>query len=98
MTLTSTPAFTPGSRASCVLRRWGRLLASLALMVTLNATAQVEKSTLRFSQGWLFHATQAQFSLAGERGFWKDEGLDVTVDRGAGSATSVQRVFSSKTA
>jgi NitT/TauT family transport system substrate-binding protein len=58
------------------------------------AWAQVEKPSLKFSQGWLFQATQAQFPLASEKGYWKAEGLDVTVDRGSGSATSVQRVIS----
>ena len=57
-----------------------------------NAQAQVEKPVVRFSQGWLFQATQAQFPLAEVKGYWKAEGLDVSVDRGSGSQTSIQRV------
>jgi NitT/TauT family transport system substrate-binding protein len=72
-----------------------RACAALLLAgAAAGASAQVEKSSLKFSQGWLFQATQAQFPLAVDKGYWKSEGLDVTVDRGNGSATSIQRVIS----
>ncbi|MBN9408426.1 MAG: ABC transporter substrate-binding protein [Burkholderiales bacterium] len=73
-----------------------RALLGLAIAAGLMspAWAQVEKPALKFSMGWLFQATQAQFPLAAEKGYFKAEGLDVTVDRGSGSATSVQRVVS----
>ena len=67
----------------------GLLLASAAGL----ALAQLEKPSIKFSQGWLFQATQAQFPLAYEKGYWKAQGLNVDVDRGSGSATSVQRVI-----
>lgn len=82
-------AFTLLVRASSVLIV-GALIAGFAT----QARAQVEKPALKFSQGWLFQATQAQFPLAVDKGYWKAEGLDVTVDRGNGSATSIQRVIS----
>ena len=66
----------------------------MLLFVACGIAAQVEKPNLKFSQGWLFQATQAQFPLAVERGYWKSEGLEVSVDRGSGSATSIQRVVS----
>lgn len=70
-------------------------LAACATLMTLSptASAQVEKPSIRFSQGWLFQATQAQFPLAAEKGYWKSRGLEVDIDRGSGSATSVQRVI-----
>jgi NitT/TauT family transport system substrate-binding protein len=75
-----------------------RLLLSLAALASACAApaalAQVERPVIRFSQGWLFQATQAQFPLAAEKGYWKAEGLEVAVDRGSGSATSIQRVVS----
>ena len=74
-----------------------RLLSSAILALLLGglappASAQLEKTSVRFSQGWLFQATQAQFPLAEVKGYWKSEGLDVSVDRGSGSQTSIQRV------
>lgn len=67
---------------------------AFACALAAPAHAQVEKPSIKFSQGWLFQATQAQFPLAAERGYWKAEGLEVAVDRGSGSATSIQRVVS----
>ena len=76
-------------------RNWIRSLAVLSTVIAaFGAQAQVEKPSIKFSQGWLFQATQAQFPLAVEKGYWKAEGLEVAVDRGNGSATSIQRVVS----
>ncbi len=76
-------------------RTWSTSLAGAALFaMAFGVAAQVEKPSIKFSQGWLFQATQAQFPLAAEKGYWKAEGLEVAVDRGSGSATSVQRVVS----
>ncbi|MGA0569351.1 ABC transporter substrate-binding protein [Variovorax sp. VNK109] len=68
--------------------------ALILCAVSVPAVAQVEKASLKFSQGWLFQATQAQFPLTADKDYWKAEGLEVAIDRGSGSATSVQRVVS----
>ena len=70
------------------------IVATVLCIAAHSAFAQVEKAAIKFSQGWLFQATQAQFPLAVDKGYWKAEGLEVTVDRGSGSATSIQRVIS----
>ena len=69
-------------------------VAAVLAGAAASASAQVEKASIKFSQGWLFQSTQAQFPLAVDKGYWKSEGLEVTVDRGSGSAASVQRVIS----
>ncbi len=71
--------------------RWA-LAATLLVVGSGLASAQVEKPAIRFSQGWLFQATQVQFPLAYEKGYRRAQGLQVDVDRGSGSATAVQRV------
>lgn len=68
--------------------------ALLLAGVAAGASAQVEKPSIKFSQGWLFQATQAEFPLAVAKGYWKSEGLDVAVDSGQGSQASVTRVVS----
>jgi len=71
--------------------------ASLALALSSAvgvAYAQVEKPSIKISQGWLFQATQAQFPLAADKGYWKAEGLTVAIDSGQGSQASVTRVVS----
>jgi len=66
-------------------------LIAAALVVPQPALAQLEKPSVKFSQSWLFQAAQAMFPLAADRGYWRTEGLDVTIDRGSGSTAAVQR-------
>ena len=70
------------------------LNAVLALAVlSLPAGAQtVEKRDVKFSLGWTFVASQAMFTHGVDQGYFKAEGLNPTVDRGAGAGASIQRV------
>ncbi len=47
---------------------------------------------MRISLGWTFVASQAMFTYGVDQGYFKAEGLNVTVDRGSGSGTAIQRV------
>ena len=77
------------------IKTWQAAFAATVLGIAAqSAFAQLEKPSIKFSQGWLFQATQAQFPLAADKGYWKSEGLEVSVDRGSGSATSITRVIS----
>ena len=50
-----------------VIKTWQAALAATVLgCAARSACAQVEKPSIKFSQGWLFHATQAQFPLAAD--------------------------------
>ena len=87
--------------ASSIARRLRRsaawplvLAAMLAACFAAPAMAQVEKPELKFSLDWLFQGTQAPMVVAAENGFFKAEGLTVTVDRGAGSGNTINRVVS----
>jgi NitT/TauT family transport system substrate-binding protein len=63
-----------------------------ALAASTSYAQPVEKRDVRFSLGWVFVASQAMFTHGADRGFFKSEGLNVTIDRGAGSGASIQRV------
>jgi NitT/TauT family transport system substrate-binding protein len=85
-------------KPSLVLRA-GRLLAACALPVVLawapaSHAQKLEKPDVRIVLGWTFVASQAMFTYGVDKGFFKAEGLNVTVDRGAGSGTAIQRVNS----
>jgi NitT/TauT family transport system substrate-binding protein len=68
-------------------------LAALLIALPLHSSAQgIEKLDVKFSLGWVFVASQAMFTYGVEQGYFKAEGLNVTVDRGAGSGASIQRV------
>jgi NitT/TauT family transport system substrate-binding protein len=48
------------------------------------AQAQEKLTPVRLRLDWVWQAPQALFTIANERGYYKEEGLDVTIDRGYG--------------
>src|SRR5258707_13389907 len=74
-----------------------RLRLVLFLIVALwadGATAQVERRDVKLTLDWAFQGPQSVFLLPAERGYYKAEGLNMTVDRGSGSNDAVARVAS----
>ncbi|WP_144300030.1 ABC transporter substrate-binding protein [Elioraea rosea] len=61
-----------------------RIAAGLALGAALSATPAAA-TDVKFSLDWAFQGPQAPFLFALERGFFRDQGLNVTMDRGFGS-------------
>ncbi len=49
---------------------------------------------LKFTLDWAFQGPQAPFLLALYKGYYAEEGLDVTLDRGYGSADAVSKIAS----
>lgn len=72
-------------------------LVGIALVATtpLSAVAQaVEQPNVKITLDWAFQGPQAIYTYAADRGLYKNEGLNVQVDRGSGSADAVTRVAS----
>jgi NitT/TauT family transport system substrate-binding protein len=74
-----------------------RLVLSLAIGSTLAAVLlaagpapALEKASLRLN--WYLGGLHAPFYLGVERGYYRDEGIDLTINEGRGSAAAVQIV------
>ncbi|MCG8695918.1 MAG: ABC transporter substrate-binding protein [Minwuiales bacterium] len=66
-------------------------LASAVALVSGPALADVD---IKFTLDWKFQGPTAAFLLAADKGYYAEEGLDVSIDSGNGSAGAVTRVAS----
>lgn len=67
-------------------------LAALTAAVALQAPGASAQQAVKFTLDWRFEGPGALFLLPAAKGYFKAEGLDVTIDSGAGSAGAVNRV------
>lgn len=76
-----------------ITRRFFATFAATASIAfaALPASAQ---TPLKFTLDWVFQGPTSPFLVALDKGYYKAEGLDVTMDPGQGSAGAVQRVAS----
>ena len=79
---------------SCRIPARGSLVAvALSLVVLLVGAIPASAQTpIKFTLDWVFQGPTSPFLVALEKGYYKAEGLDVTMDPGQGSAGAVQRV------
>src|SRR5262245_56570947 len=69
--------------------RYLGLAAAIASLATLPAVAQTD---LKFALDWKFEGPAAPYFVAIDKGYYKAEGLSVTVDTGPGSVAGIGRV------
>jgi NitT/TauT family transport system substrate-binding protein len=68
------------------------LLRSLLLAAALLPGVAAAQERIRFSLDWRIEGPIAPFLVAEQKGYFKAEGLDVSLDVGTGSAASITRV------
>ena len=75
------------------LRSVRALLGATALAVPFAlATPAAAQTKLKLVLNWKYHGPQGMFFLADDRGYYKAEGLEVTLDQGNGSGAAVPLV------
>ena len=85
------------NRHSNVLKAFRGIVAGaagLALAGALSSAALAQNTPIKFSLDWKFEGPAAPFIVALEKGYFTEEGLDVTIDTGAGSLEPINRVAS----
>ena len=71
-----------------------RILFAL-LCITFSGVVLAQKLTpVRFALDWRFEGPAAPYLVAIDKGYYKAEGLDVTIDPGTGSVEGINRVAS----
>jgi NitT/TauT family transport system substrate-binding protein len=75
--------------------------ASFALAAGLSMVGLVQpaiaQTDIKFTLDWRFEGPAAGFLLAQDRGYFADEGLNVTIDTGNGSVEAIPRVATGPT-
>jgi NitT/TauT family transport system substrate-binding protein len=69
-------------------------ISALALAAVAGTAAAQAPTKIRFQLDWRFEGPAALFLLPAAKGYFKEEGLDVTIDAGNGSGGTVNRVAS----
>jgi len=79
------------------IRKAGRLAAAIALAATaLSAQAQQALTPATMQLSWAIQGRDAPFILGVQRGYYRDAGIDLTINEGSGSLISVQTVATGK--
>lgn len=71
-----------------------KLLLTALAVGSMASSAFAENIPIKFTLDWKIQGVHSWFYLAKEKGYFADEGLDVTIDQGEGSAATVTRIMS----
>ena len=79
------------------MKRFRRAALTLAAAICASLAAvavSADQLAIKFSLDWKFEGPAAAYLLALDKGYFADEGLDVTIDTGQGSLEAIPRVAS----
>ena len=70
-----------------------RSVLTLALCLAAGS-ALAQATTIKFTLGWKTQGSDAFLFVARDKGYFKDEGLNVVIDQGEGSGATITRIMS----
>jgi NitT/TauT family transport system substrate-binding protein len=76
------------------MARPARAFTATAMLVISLGTPALAQTPVKFSLDWKFEGPAAPFTVAIDKGYFKAEGLDVTIDTSPGSLEPITRVAS----
>jgi NitT/TauT family transport system substrate-binding protein len=76
-----------------MLKVWAKLVG-LVTAAALNSGTTLAQTPIKFSLDWKFEGPAAPFTVALDKGYFKAENLDVTIDTAGGSLEPINRVAS----
>jgi NitT/TauT family transport system substrate-binding protein len=71
-----------------------RIAALIAALLFSSLSAAQKEMPVRFALDWRFEGPSAPFFVAIDKGYYKAEGLNVSIDPGSGSVEGINRVAS----
>lgn len=75
-------------------RHFLKATAAAVALVAMTGSAYAQNKSIKFQLDWRFEGPSALFLQSAAKGYYKDAGLDVTIDAGNGSGATVNRVAS----
>lgn len=79
---------------SSVMRIAGILAGAALSSLTFSLAASAQTTDIRFALDWKFEGPAAPFFVAEDKGYFKAEGLNVSIDTGTGSRETITRLGS----